>query len=221
MSEKCASSTKRNMMFIFALLFVPAVAGIISPSSQNYMLLDPMLKALYGDAYGPRQILCSKTLNVSWLSKPPFTNSSGNSYPYGILHEVLETALNRCGALEAVEEKPCIRYNIPAAANKSTLLQDILHDRAHLILPVHSDDQRLYKGFLSYIKILESPGFALIRKNDSQQSDDKNAILLNAIRGCWPIVMLTLLLSSVAGLCVWVLVSDWKVVASFTPFHVT
>lgn len=190
-------------MFIFALLFVPAVAGMsFSLSRKNRMLLDEMLKAP-----GPRG-LCSNVFNVSWLSKPPFINSNGTSYPDGIFYKVLELALNSCCASTVEEEKPfIIRYNIPAAANTSALHQDILDRRAHLILPVQSAGSS-YKGLIPYIKILESPGIALIQKNDSQQSDGKNAILWNAICGCWPIVFLTLLLSFVAGLCVWILVSD-------------
>ena len=199
-------------MFVFALLFVPIPSGLPISLSEQDGMLDRMLETLYG-GQREEQPPCSKMLNVSWLSKPPFimlTNSSGVGHSLdGIFHEVLGFAVNRCRTLTSVEYKPCIRYNIPAVASKSTLHQDILADKADLILPVQSDE-KVYRGFLPYIKILQSPGIALIQRNDSQHRCDKNIISWNIIAGFWPIVLLSLLLSFVAGMFVWTMVSYCK-----------
>lgn len=152
---------------------------------------------------------CPRKLVASWLLKPPYvttTNISKNSVEIGgIFHKVLVVALNSCCAALSGGDKIVLSYNAEAAANKSLLHKAILESEADLILPVQSDRYE-YKEYLPYFKILESPGIALIQTTDSKQG--KSALLWNAICSCWPIVVLTILLSFVAGMCVWAMVSD-------------
>ena len=134
------------------------------------------------------------------------SNGSGDQ-TRGIFRDVLDRALSKCCSILSGGNKAFIDYKAQAAANISLLHQDILKGEADLILPVQSDDDR-YKSYLPYLKILESPGIVLIQRTDSfQRWDGKNILLWNAISSCWPIVVLTLLLSFVAGMCVWAMVS--------------
>ena len=159
---------------------------------------------------------CPAILHVSWLAKPPLfkqfavTNSSESGHHFGgiILYEVLDLALYWCCIVRVPEgKKPTLLYKLQS--NKSGLHDDILGDKADLILPVQSDDEEKYQGYLTYFKIFESPGIALIKRTyHYQRGDGKSVLLWNAIASCWPIVVLTLLLSLVAGMCVWAMVSE-------------
>ena len=211
MSEIFSAIANGKAMFVFALLLMPSVVH----SYETLKFLDKILSL--DQAPGRQSKPCPENLTVSWLSKPPLstelpvTNSSESDYHYdGILYKVLDLALQRCCVNYKREEgfkKPPLLYKLQA--NKSVLHDDILEDKADLILPVQSDDEEVYQGYLPYFKLLESPGIALIqRTSDSQRGNDKNILLWNAITSCWPIVVLTLLLSLVAGMCVWAMVSS-------------
>lgn len=209
MSEIFSAIANGRAMFIFALLLMPSV---VHPH-ESPKFLDAMLQN-----WEPQERLifmpCPEYLTVSWLSKPPLftelpvTNSSESGYHFdGIVYKVLDLALQKCCVKRDEGKKPTLLYKLQA--NRSVLHDDILEDKADLILPVQSDDEEMYQGYLPYFKLLESPGIALIqRTSDSQRRNDKNILLWNAITGCWPIVVLTLLLSLVAGMCVWAMVSS-------------
>ena len=162
---------------------------------------------------------CPEKLDASWLLRPPFVtmpnrrrNRNGSGVQIGgIFHEVLDLSLTKCCAtLDKTGNKTAIKYKFQAADNRSMLHKDILHEEAQLILPVQSDDKDKYKSYLPYLKILESPGIVLIQRSDSQYRGSKNILLWNAISSCWPILVLTLLLSIIAGMSVWAMVSDSK-----------
>ena len=160
---------------------------------------------------------CPEKLDASWLLRPPFVtmpnrsgSRNGNGVQIGgILHEVLDLSLRRCCAtLDKTGNKTAIKYKFQAADNRSMLHKDILYEETDLILPVQSDDKDNYKSYLPYLKILESPGIVLIQRSDFQYRGSKIFLLWNAISSCWPIVVSTLLLSLIAGMCVWAMVSD-------------
>ena len=158
-----------------------------------------------------------KSLNASWMLMPPFVTRNPNSSDHhtsksnttvyqidGILPYILNLALNMCCA--ALEQKETVvSYQHYPVHDKSELHKAIMKDEVHLIFPVQSDDDK-YKKYLPYLKLFESPGIVLIRRQDSisRGIEDWSA----AVRSCWPIVVLTVLLSIVAGICVWALVSD-------------
>ena len=145
---------------------------------------------------------------------PPFVTRNPNSSDYhtsksnttidGILPYILKLALKLCCAVLEKNET-VVSYQHHPVHDKSELHKAIMKDEIHLIFPVQSDDDK-YKKYLPYLKLFESPGIVFIRSQDSisRGIQDWSA----ALRNCWPIVVLTLLLSIVAGICVWALVSD-------------
>ena len=161
-----------------------------------------------------------KSLKASWMLMPPFvtwnpnssdrqTSKSNTVTPVdqidGILPYVLNLTFNMCCA--ALEQKETVvSYQHHPVHDKSELHKAIMKDDVHLIFPVQSDDDKEYKKYLPYLKLFESPGIVLIRRQDSisRGIQDWSA----AVRSCWPIVVLTLFLSIVAGIYVWALVRD-------------
>ena len=198
-------------MFIFVFIFLPTTARLVSSNSLDPgILLDRMLASSFPPIFGNTAPQCVKELNSSWLLIPPFmTNSSENGYQIGgIFHDTLDLSLKKCCARLYGENNIHINYKAQAA-NRSMLHEDILKEKVDVILPVQTDDPVEYKGYLPYLKISDSPGVVLIQRSDSiQRWSDKIILLWNAIRSCWPIVVLTILLSLAAGIVVWAMVSD-------------
>ena len=87
-----------------------------------------------------------KELNASWLLRPPFTTNSGEnaSEVKGMFHYVFDLALNKCCAKLNAGTKTRINFKTQAL-NRSQLHSLLLNDSVHLILPVQSDEDKIYK----------------------------------------------------------------------------
>ncbi|XP_068712179.1 potassium voltage-gated channel subfamily B member 1-like [Montipora foliosa] len=154
-----------------------------------------------------------KSLNASWILMPPFVRRNSSDHHAsksnttvnqidGILPYILNLALNMCCAAFKKNET-VVSYQHHPVHDKSELHKAIMKDEVHLILPVQSDDDKKYKKHLPYLKLFESPGIVLIRSRDSSSRGIQNWSA--AVGSCWQIVVLTVLLSIVAGICVWAL----------------
>ena len=95
------------------------------------------------------------------------------------------------------------------AENINTLHANIFYDKASIGMPVYIENEffdQHYGGTLAFIKVLESPGLVVIgNKDDVKQNDLK--VLWKTIYNQWPIVLISVLLCAISGICVWVLVS--------------
>ena len=196
-------------MLPFVLLFVTTMAcSILSQDSISFV--DRMLQQSYGS--NPRTLnICPRELNASWLLRPPFTTNSGEnaSEVRGMFHYVFDLALSKCCAILNAGTKTIINFKTQAL-NRSQLHNLLLNDSVHLILPVQSDEDKIYKKTLPFIKILDSPGVVLIQRSNLTREHSswiRNREIWNAISSCLPIVALTILLSFVAGIFVWMMVS--------------
>lgn len=152
----------------------------------------------------PKSLICPREIKVSWQLKPPFTlqNYSKEDQPQvnGILHQALKFALERCCAYYR-GNKTTMRY-LTMSDNSSALQRTALTEDISLSFPFQKD---WYIGSRRrYINVFDSPGIVIIRRVSPTK---RRAELLKAILGAWPIVVLSLLLSSLAGICIWTLVS--------------
>lgn len=159
---------------------------------------------------------CPDEIKISWLQSAPFvydTRSSGLAknkseenilIMKGIFHEIITRAIGSC-CKRMSRVIPKIRY-LKRASNLRVLQRDLLYGAADMIIPVHSDEVK-YGGSLPYIKILDSPGVVLIRRH-FQSPTTEWKLLFESILGTWPVVLLAFLMSSVAGVFMWALVSN-------------
>ena len=151
--------------------------------------------------------ICPRELNVSWKLQPPFTlenySKQDQTQVYGILHKALEFALQECCAFYN-GENTIMRY-LAMSDNSSALQRSALMEDISLSVPFQPD---WYTGRRRrYINIFDSPGIVIIRRGPSHTPTERRAQLLKALLGAWPIVVLSLLMSSLAGICIWMLVS--------------
>ena len=160
---------------------------------------------------------CPDHVRISWLHAAPFLyDANGNSNKSkkhisnmkGIFHDVVTRAIGACCKIFA-GKIPQIRF-LEKAPNLMALRHKLLHRSADMIIPVHNDEEK-YGGNVPYIKILDSPGVILIAPHSSIVK--KWNLVFNAVFGTWPVVLMAFLMSSVAGVFIWVLVSaGWEII---------
>lgn len=151
---------------------------------------------------------CPDEVKISWLQAAPFVyDASGDneltSDMKGIFHEVVTRTIGICCKTFA-GKIPQIRF-LKRASNLRVLHRELIHGLADMIIPVQSDEEK-YGGSLPYIKILDSPGVVLIVPH-SDSSVKEWKVVLKAVLGTWPVVLMAVLMSSVAGVFIWALVS--------------
>ena len=150
---------------------------------------------------------CPLQVKVSWQLQPPFTleNYPKEDQPQvnGILHEALEFAFEKCCTFY-FGNKTTMQY-LAISENSSALQRTALTEDISLSFPFQPDWYIDHSR--RYINIFDSPGIVIIRRGPSHTTKDRRAQLLKAIVGAWPVVVLSLLMSSLAGICIWMLVS--------------
>ena len=166
---------------------------------------------------------CPDHVRISWLHAAPFlydANDNGNKSEdhapnmKGIFHDVVTRAIGACCKIFA-GKIPQIRF-LEKAPNLMALRRNLLHRSADMIIPVHNDEEK-YGGNVPYIKILDSPGVILIAPHSSTVK--KWNLVLKAVFGTWPVVLMAFLMSSVAGVLIWVLVSIWNNIELLCKFR--
>ena len=172
---------------------------------QEYMQTDLLNPKDQHAPYKLPSVSCPGEVKIAWQVRPPFTveqNASDDQSIHGIFHQALDFALERCCAIYN-GTKPIMRY-LAVSENASALHDNIFSGDANLVFPIQDDlyiDSRKWR----FINILNSPGAAFVRRRDAYTTN-KGGELFKAILRTWPIVVLSLLMSSLAGVCIWILV---------------
>ena len=183
-------------------------------SQDSIMFVDRMVEQSLKPPRAPPILepKCPRELNASWLLRPAFTTNSGENANEvrGMFHYVFDLALNKCCAIPNAGNKTRINFNTQALSRSQ--LHDLIlnYDSVDLILPVQSDEDKTYKMILPFIKFLDSPGVVLIQRSNLTRHSSwlmRNREIRKVISSCLPIIALTILLSFVAGIFVWMMVS--------------
>lgn len=154
---------------------------------------------------------CPENIKISWLQAAPFVfNISGDTYEKnkdnaqlikGIFVDIARRAIGHCCQKNS-RIRPTIRY-LARASNIGALQLDLLNDSADMIMPVHGDEVRYGESF-SFMKFIDSPGVVLILRYSPVY---RWRLVLKAVGETWPVVLTSLLMSLVAGVVIWLLVS--------------
>lgn len=152
----------------------------------------------------------SKSVLV-WLQKKPlvFTRSSGESSSdddalEGLLPEIWPTVANRCREfLPRSYTEGYRRRRITKPLSRLTFLQEM--GPVDLLMPVKLREKKENFLGLPFVKLLDSPGVAVIIKKALTGTDLFNAILM-----AWPILMFVVLSALLSGFFMWFLVSSFR-----------
>lgn len=161
--------------------------------------------------------LCSRFINITWLSLPPFIFQSKNEKQTekfgdsinGVFYSIIGRAVQFC--CKYMDRKGTRLQYTHKAQDKDTLHANIFHGEASIGMPVYIENEffdHLYGGKLAFIKVIESPGMVVIANKHTAKKSDVE-VLWKAIYNEWPIVFISLLLCAISGICVWALVSQF------------
>ena len=159
---------------------------------------------------------CARVISITWLSFAPFIFQPKNNTKQtekldgkvtGVFYSIVGRAVQFC-CKHFGNRGTRLEYT-HKAENINTLHANIFYDKASIAMPVYIENEffdQHYGGTLAFIKVLESPGLVVIgNKDDVKQNDLK--VLWKTIYNQWPIVLISVLLCAISGICVWVLVS--------------
>ena len=160
--------------------------------------------------------VCSRVISITWLSFAPFIFQPKNNTTetekldgkvIGVFYSIIGRAVQFC--CKHFDNRGTRLEYTHKAENINTLHANIFYDKASIGMPVYIENEffdQTYGGTLAFIKVLESPGLVVIgNKDDVKQNDLK--VLWKTIYNQWPIVLISVLLCAISGICVWALVS--------------
>ena len=177
---------------------------------ENVSTLSTKAPALQTDNCKPP--VCSRVINITWLSFAPFifqpkNNTKQTEKLDGVFYSIIGRAVQIC--CKHFDNRGTRLEYTHKAENINTLHANIFYDKASIGMPVYIENERsdkTYGGRLAFIEVLESPGLVVIgNKDDVKQNDSK--LLWKTIYNQWPIVLISVLLCAISGICVWALVS--------------
>ncbi|KAL9983623.1 hypothetical protein ACROYT_G005822 [Oculina patagonica] len=162
---------------------------------------------------------CSRVINITWLSTPPFMfqhkNASDdvideNSDLKGVFYNIIGRAVQFC--CKHFDRRGTRLQYTHKAWNKTVMHANIFHGDANIGLPVYIENEFFafqYAGSLKFIKVLESPGLVLIADKNNAKEYSKQ-VVWKAIANGWPVLLISLLLCAISGICVWALDTTWN-----------
>ena len=180
---------------------------------KNVSTISTEDNCVRGDGPPP---FCLRVINITWLSFAPFIFQPKNNTTetekldgkvIGVFYSIIGRAVQFC--CKHFDNRGTRLEYTHKAENINTLHANIFYDKASIGMPVYIENEffdQHYGGTLAFIKVLESPGLVVIgNKDDVKQNDSK--LLWKTIYNQWPIVLISVLLCAISGICVWALVS--------------
>ena len=144
-------------------------------------------------------------LVMAWIEKPPYlislTNESIGDEAHGMLREVLMryTTEMECGFSVPVRHRV-----FPVRVDSEFHMIELLRqNKVHVAGPIFEPTNRRYREF-AFFKITDYPGSEYITGEDEA---NKLNLVLGEVLNSWPLFVVTLILTAIAGVIMWALVS--------------
>ena len=145
-----------------------------------------------------------KDLFLAWIEKPPYTTSASNEsldhYVQGLIRDVLfQYIFRQCGYDSRVRFIP----KTNRVDSEFRMIEQLSQNRVHLAAPVFEPINRQYSEF-PFVKLVDYPGTDFIKTEDETKGIN---VVLDAVMKSWPLFVVTLILTAIAGVIMWALVS--------------
>ena len=143
-------------------------------------------------------------LVFGWIEKPPYalpTNESLDNEANGLIRDaVLRYILAECGYYLKLDYQVSTRK----FESEFELLQQLRQNIVHIALPIFEDaNNRKYSDF-TFFKLDDYPGTEFITTEDDTTA---LTVLMDSVLKSWPLLAVTLVLTAIAGIIMWALVS--------------
>jgi len=143
-------------------------------------------------------------LTIGWIEKPPYTtpptNGSFDDKAHGILMDVLLRFITiECGFYAKID------YQVKTfqADSEFHMIELLRQNKVHVAAPIFEPTNRRYYDF-SFVKLTDYPGSEFITSEDET---NKLKLVFNAVLKSWSLFAVTLILTAIAGIIMWALVS--------------
>ena len=146
-------------------------------------------------------------LVIGWIEKPPYvvppTNESLDNEVHGLIRDAwLRYILVECGYSIGLEYQVSTRK----FESEFELLQQLPQNIVHIALPIFEDaNNRKYSEFI-FFKLDDYPGTEFITTEDDTTA--LTAVVMDSVLKSWPLLAVILVLTAIAGIIMWALVSD-------------
>ena len=144
-------------------------------------------------------------LVLGWIEKPPYavspTNESLDNAVHGLIRDaVVRYILKECEYSSGLEYQAFTRK----FESEFELLQQLRQDIVHIALPIFEDaNNRKYSEFI-FFKLDDYPGTEFITTEDDTTT---LTVVMDSVLKSWPLLAVTLVLTAIAGIIMWALVS--------------
>ena len=143
-------------------------------------------------------------LFIAWLERPPYTTSAPNGSIDNKAHGMIRDALFRyifydCGYAIGIEYYP----KTNRVDSEFGMIELLRQNKVHLAAPISEPINRQYSEF-PFLKLVDYPGTEFITTEDETKGLN---VVLDAVLKSWPLLAVTLILTAIAGVIVWALVS--------------
>jgi len=143
-------------------------------------------------------------LTIGWIEKPPYTtaptNGSFDDKAHGILRDVLLRFITiECGFYAHIS----YQVNTFRADSEFHMIELLRQNKVHVASPIFEPTNRRYYEFF-FFKITDYPGSEFITSEDET---NKLSLVLDAVLKSWSLFAVTLILTAIAGIIMWALVS--------------
>ena len=144
-----------------------------------------------------------KDLVLAYIEKPPYLTSGTNESlgGHGMLSDVL---LRYTTDLECSIYGRVTHLVEPVRADSEFHMIELLRqNKVHVAAPIFEPTERRYNEFL-FFKVTDYPGSEFITSEDETKT---LSLFLDAVLKSWPLFAVTLILTAIAGVIIWALVS--------------
>ena len=147
-----------------------------------------------------------KDLFLAWIEKPPYTTSASNetldNEVHGLIRDVLfQYVFYDCSYATNSRLKFVPKTN--RVDSEFRMIELLSQNRVHLAAPVFEPINRQYSEF-PFVKLVDYPGTDFIKTEDETKGIN---VVLDAVMKSWPLFVVTLILTAIAGVIIWALVS--------------
>jgi len=184
------------------------VAGL-KPNTQIKMTIRGVTSVGEGVASSPifaETCLCSKSLYASWYESNPYIFELQKEV-LGILPAFYSSMISAiCGACKSYS-KTSVYFDRTKTGRKSrraseTDLKNVISDDTHFHGPISGRKQvTIFEGKYQYVNLIDSTASVFVVVDKSKVS--KTAAMISSIGSCWPILVVCICMTILAGILVW------------------
>lgn len=183
---------------------VPLVVVIAFYTVQFRAILANGNSSTSGDEKEVKEGINNLNLSLAWIERPPYTTSPHNESLDKEVHGMVRDALFRyifydCSYKDGFKYLPKT-YRVNSEFEMIDLLSQ---NRVHLAAPVFEPANRQYSKF-PFVKLVDYPGTDFITTEDETKGLH---VVLDAVLKSWPLFAVALILTAIAGVIIWALVS--------------